>query len=193
MKSGSTLTPRKVLPPAVAALAVAVGVLLPLFFNQPFFFYAGYVVLQFVVLSYAWDIFGSHAGYINFGTAGFFGVGVYVSGYLYHNYDVGLGLGLLCAGLSSAALGAAVGFATVRLRGLYFAIVTLAMSFVIQAVIINSPALGESYGLLVTQPPAPHPFPSYVAFLFSVMVAMAAAVALTSWAIKRSRFGSGLA
>ena len=37
-------------------------------------FFAGYVILQFVVLSVAWTILGGYAGYVNFGTNAFFGV-----------------------------------------------------------------------------------------------------------------------
>jgi branched-chain amino acid transport system permease protein len=40
-----------------------------------YFFFAAYVVLSFVVLATAWNILGGYAGYVNFGTAAFFGVG----------------------------------------------------------------------------------------------------------------------
>ena len=42
-----------------------------------YFFYAGYIVLTFVVLSTAWNILGGYAGYVNFGTGAFFGLGSY--------------------------------------------------------------------------------------------------------------------
>ena len=42
-------------------------------------FFAGYVILQFVVLAVAWSILGGYAGYVNFGTSAFFGVGVYTA------------------------------------------------------------------------------------------------------------------
>ena len=44
---------------------------------SPYLFFAGYVVLQYVVLATAWNILGGYAGYVNFGVAGFFGIGVY--------------------------------------------------------------------------------------------------------------------
>ena len=43
--------------------------------KNEYFFFAAYVVLQFVVLSTAWNILGGYAGYVNFGTGAFFGVG----------------------------------------------------------------------------------------------------------------------
>jgi branched-chain amino acid transport system permease protein len=45
-----------------------------------YFFFAAYVVLSFVVLATAWNILGGYAGYVNFGTAAFFGVGAYTAG-----------------------------------------------------------------------------------------------------------------
>ena len=40
---------------------------------------ATYTILQYVVLATAWNIFGGYAGYVNFGVAGFFALGVYAS------------------------------------------------------------------------------------------------------------------
>ena len=58
---------------AVAALvfagAVAVG--------NDYVFFAGYVILQYVVLSTAWNILGGYCGYVNFGSAAFFALGAY--------------------------------------------------------------------------------------------------------------------
>ena len=54
---------------AVFAAAVAVG--------NDYVFFAGYVVLQYVVLSTAWNILGGYCGYVNFGTAAFFALGAY--------------------------------------------------------------------------------------------------------------------
>jgi branched-chain amino acid transport system permease protein len=42
-------------------------------------FFAGYVILQFIALAVAWSILGGYAGYVNFGTNAFFGVGVYTA------------------------------------------------------------------------------------------------------------------
>ena len=44
-----------------------------------YFFFAAYVVLQFVVLATAWNILGGYAGYVNFGTPAFFGIGAYTA------------------------------------------------------------------------------------------------------------------
>jgi branched-chain amino acid transport system permease protein len=40
--------------------------------NNDYYFFAGYVVLQYVVLATAWNILGGYCGYVNFGSAAFF-------------------------------------------------------------------------------------------------------------------------
>ena len=49
------------------------------FVTNDYFFFAGYVVLQYIVLATAWNILGGYTGYVNFGTAGFFALGAYSS------------------------------------------------------------------------------------------------------------------
>ena len=65
-----------------AAIIAAVGAaetIFDIFAVNTFFFFAGYVVLQYVVLATAWNIMGGYMGYVNFGSAGFFAVGAYTS------------------------------------------------------------------------------------------------------------------
>ena len=56
--------------PALAVGMVALPGLLRL--GNDYVFFAGYVVLQFIVLATAWNILGGYCGYVNFGTAAFF-------------------------------------------------------------------------------------------------------------------------
>src|SRR5437762_10817862 len=63
-------------------LALAVGVVvfaLALVLGSGYLFFAGYVVLQFIVLATAWNILGGYCGYVNFGSAAFFALGAYSS------------------------------------------------------------------------------------------------------------------
>jgi branched-chain amino acid transport system permease protein len=59
----------------VAALLYAGSTLVQ---NQ-YVYYAGYAVLQYVVLATAWNILGGYCGYVNFGSAAFFALGVYTT------------------------------------------------------------------------------------------------------------------
>ena len=54
-----------------------------------YLFFAGYTVLQFIVLATAWNILGGYCGYVNFGSAAFFAIGAYSSVAL---HKLGLGV-----------------------------------------------------------------------------------------------------
>ena len=93
---------------AIALLGAAVTIfdLLPI---NKFYFFAGYVVLQYVVLATAWNIMGGYMGYVNFGTAGFFAVGAYTSVVLYNLMKAPLLLMIPVAGWCAASSGSAWG------------------------------------------------------------------------------------
>jgi len=59
---------------AGAVALVAVALLLTRVIENEYAFFAGYVVLQFIVLATAWNILGGYAGYVNFGSGAFFAV-----------------------------------------------------------------------------------------------------------------------
>ena len=58
-----------------ALVVLALFAATPLVVHNEYYFFAGYVVLQFVVLATAWNILGGYAGYVNFGSGAFFAVG----------------------------------------------------------------------------------------------------------------------
>src|SRR5207302_614377 len=68
-----------IIQPVEPAVGLALIVLTRVFFSNEYFFFAAYVVLQYVVLSTAWNILGGYTGYINFGTGAFFAIGAYSS------------------------------------------------------------------------------------------------------------------
>jgi branched-chain amino acid transport system permease protein len=99
---------------------------------------------------------------------------------------------LLAGGLVAALLGLGIGYLTLRLRGTFFSIATLALSVVLQTVIMNWEYVGGSRGISVLRPSGP-PFGSYVTFLFTVMVGLAVVAVLTARFVERSWVGRGLA
>src|SRR5206468_11134556 len=63
-------------------LAIAVGALVLAYahwLGVDYLFFAGYTILQFIVLATAWNILGGYCGYVNFGSAAFFALGAYSS------------------------------------------------------------------------------------------------------------------
>jgi branched-chain amino acid transport system permease protein len=177
----------------VAGLAViAAGIGLASLRLNPYLYFAGYVILQYVVIATAWNILGGYAGYVNFGTPAFFALGAYTAVFLIRWVKAPLPVLILAGGLVAALLGLGIGYLTLRLRGTFFSIATLALAVVLQTVIINWEYVGGSRGLSVIRPSGP-PFGNYVVFLFTVMTALAVLAVLVARFIERSWIGRGLA
>jgi branched-chain amino acid transport system permease protein len=176
----------------IGLAVVAAGVLVASLRVNPYLYFAGYVILQYIVIATAWNILGGYAGYVNFGTPAFFALGAYTAVCLIQSMRAPLPVLILAGGLVSALLGLAIGYLTLRLRGVFFSIATLALSIVLQTMIINWEYVGGSRGLSVIRPAQPL-FGSYVTFLFTVMVLLAVVAVTVARFIERSWVGRGLA
>lgn len=177
---------------AVGLAVIAAGILLASLRVNPYLYFAGYVIFQYVVIATAWNILGGYAGYVNFGTPAFFALGAYTAVFLIETVRAPLPVLIVAGGLVSALLGLGIGYLTLRLRGVFFSIATLALAIVLQTMIINWEFVGGSRGLSVIRPSGP-PFDNYVTFLFTVMVALAVLAVMTARFIERSWIGRGLA
>ena len=179
-----------------AAVIALLGAALTIFDVVPvnaFVYFAGYVVLQYVILATAWNIMGGYMGYVNFGTAGFFAVGAYTSVVLYNLFKAPLLLMIPVSGIVCALLGLGMGYLTLRLRGVFFAIATLALAIVLETFVINWGYVGGATGAYILRAREIAPFGNYIEFLFFVMLLLAIfAVAAARW-IERSKTGRGFA
>jgi branched-chain amino acid transport system permease protein len=176
----------------VGASVVGAGILFASLHMNPYLYFAGYVILQYVVIATAWNILGGYAGYVNFGTPAFFALGAYTAVFLIRSVKAPLPVLMLAGGLVAAVLGLGIGYLTLRLRGVFFSIATLALSIVLQTVMVNWDYVGGSRGISVIRPSGP-PFGNYVVFLFTVMVGVAVSAVLVAWFVERSWIGRGLA
>src|SRR5213594_1071865 len=176
----------------VGVALIGLGLLLVGLRINPYAYFAGYVVLQYVIIATAWNVLGGYAGYVNFGTPAFFALGAYTAIFLIEAFGAPLPVLILAGGLVAGLLGLGIGYLTLRLRGVFFSIATLALSIVLQTMIINWEYVGGSRGLSVIRPSGP-PFGSYVTFLFTVMVGLAVLSVMVARFIERSWIGRGLA
>ena len=175
-----------------SALAIAAAVALAFVLRNEYFFFAAYTVVTYVVLATAWNILGGYAGYVNFGTPAFFGLGAYTGAVLFKAFALPLVLQIAAAALMGTLLGLFAGMLTLRLRGIFFAIATIALVVIMETLFINWRFAGGATGLQLLRPAPMAPFESYVKMLFVVVVTMAvAAVAIARW-IERSWIGRGL-
>ena len=157
-----------------------------------YYFFAGYVVLQFVVLATAWNILGGYAGYVNFGTGAFFGVGAYTAVLLIKATGAPLGVQILAAAAVGGTLGFGVGLLTLRLRAIFFSIATVAVAIILETVILNWRYVGGATGVQILRPPVTWPFDSYITMLFTVGLALAVVAVLVARYIETSWLGRGL-
>ena len=175
-----------------AAIFLIAMLLMTQMIRNEYPFFAGYVILQFVVLSVAWTILGGYAGYVNFGTNAFFGVGVYTAVLLIKAFEAPLGMQILVAAGVGGLLGFGVGLLTLRMRGIFFSIATIALAIIIETTITNWRFVGGAAGIQLQRPPVMAPFDTYVKMLFFVQALLVVvAVAITRF-IQNSRMGRGL-
>lgn len=175
----------------VAIFLVAM-LLMTQFIRNEYPFFAGYVILQYVVLSVAWTILGGYAGYVNFGTNAFFGVGVYTAVLLAQAFSAPLSIQILVAAVMGALLGLGVGLLTLRMRGIFFSIATIAVAIVIETTVTNWRYVGGAAGIQLQRPPVTEPFDSYVKMLFFVQAVLVVVAIVVARFIQNSRMGRGL-
>jgi branched-chain amino acid transport system permease protein len=175
-----------------AVVVLALCAMTPLVFQNEYFFFAAYVVLQFIVLATAWNILGGYAGYVNFGTGAFFAVGAYTAVALYKAYALPLGLQILAGAAASGLLGFGVGMLTLRLRGIFFSIATIAVAIVLETVVINWHYVGGAKGLPTLRPTETPFFTSHTVWLFFVMAVLAVIAVGFARYIETSWVGRGL-
>ena len=157
-----------------------------------YFFYAGYIVLTFVVLATAWNILGGYAGYVNFGTGAFFGLGSYSAVVLFKALEAPLLVQIIAGAAIGAALGFGVGIMTLRLRGIFFAIATVAILFIMETFMVNWRYVGGATGLQLLRPEVMAPFGSYTRMLFVVMALLAVIAVSIARYIQVGWIGRGL-
>ncbi len=104
-----------------------------------------YLVFHWIVLATSWNILSGYSGYFSFGHGAFYGAGIYTTAVLAGKFDVPFLWTLPVAGLVAAVLGVALGAVVFRVRsvrGELFALLTLAVTFVLATIVLNTPIDG---------------------------------------------------
>lgn len=181
-----------------APVAVLVGGLLlcalPLLGVPAFYESFLYLALFWIVLATSWNILSGYAGYFSFGHGAFFGAGVYTSTTLAGKLSWPFLWTLPVAAFIAAAIGVGVGAVAFRVRGVrgeLFALLTLAVTFVLATIIGNTPIDGGP-GVYLNDVPVPALGPTPTSSLYLMMLVAAVVTLVISWAVRNSRFGAGL-
>jgi branched-chain amino acid transport system permease protein len=114
------------------------------------------LVMVYAVAALGLNLLVGYGGQISLGQGAFFAVGAYTAGPLLAKTDLPWPLAVPAAAVVTFALGLAFGVPALRLRGLYLALVTLALAVAVGPVIKRAePLTGGVSGLAVPQPPVP--------------------------------------
>ena len=175
----------------VVGLALAA---LPLLKLPAFYESFLYLVFHWVVLATSWNILSGYSGYFSFGHGAFFGLGMYTTAVLAGKFNwpflYTLPMAALVPALFGVGLGAVV-FRLRRLRGELFGLLTLAVTFVIATIILNTPIDGGP-GVYLSAVPLPAIGPSPSATFYLLALAMVMLVLWVAYHIYNARLGSGL-
>jgi branched-chain amino acid transport system permease protein len=135
-----------------------------------------------------------YAGYVNFGSIVFFGLGGYICVWLVNSHSWPLAFSALVAGLAVSALALIFGLGILRLRGAFFALSTIGIIEAVQAFVQNFTPWGGSAGIYLSSDIfTPLGGPSRALWvIYFLMVAVMGLSLYLSYAIKTSKFGLGL-
>jgi branched-chain amino acid transport system permease protein len=182
---------RRKLPTAVL-LAITVALLI-----APYTGISGYLIRLLAIIflwigkAGCWNIVAGYTGYIDFGAVGYFGIGSYVTALLMTKAHVPFLLSVLLSGLISGLIAFPIGLPTLRLKGAYFGIATLAFAEAMKQIILE---FDKTVGVHFFE--GPHGItlpigPGNEFFYYIGFVVMAAVIGITYW-VRRSKFGYAL-
>ncbi len=153
-----------------------------------------YLVLHWIVLATSWNILSGYSGYFSFGHGAYFGAGVYTTAVLASRFDWPFLWTLPAAAVVAALLGVLLGaivFRVRRVRGELFALLTLAVTFVIATIVLNTPLDGGP-GVVLSAVPVPKLGPGMASSFYLLALIAALGTVTIAYAITRSRLGLGL-
>ena len=174
---------------AAAALAFVPQLGLPAFYDSLL-----YLMLHWIMLATSWNILSGYTGYFSFGHGAFFGAGLYTTTTLLARYEWPFLWTLPVAAAVAALLGVVLGAIVFRVKGVrgeLFALLTLAITFVIGTIVVNTPLDGGS-GVSLSGVPVPKIGPRASSTFYLLALVAATATMLVAWWIAASRFGAGL-
>ena len=149
------------------------------------------LVFLWISLAACWNFMSGYTGYIDFGPVAYFGAGAYATAILMIRLDLPFPHSLALSGVICALLSAMIGWATLRIRGAYFAIATFAAAEALKQVSLEGDRVagfeffGGSHGLTLPPPPASE-------FFYYTLLGFLVLVVGISFFIEKTKFGYGL-
>lgn len=172
-------------------IALAVMIIVPIVVDHPYYREILALIFLWSAMAGAWNIMGGYAGKFSLGHAAFFGVGAYTSGLLYVRLGVSPWLGMIAGMFLSVLLALFIGVVTLRLKGKFFALCTIAFGQLVEimAVYLRS-TTGGSEGLLIPFKPSfwTLTFSSKLVWVYIFLALMLLVYGISKW-VERSALG----
>jgi len=177
----------------VFVLVVILG-LWPIFLKNAATREVGFTILLAITMAVSLNIIMGYTGYVSFGHVVFYGLGGYVGMYLLNSMDASLPVAVLGGGAAAGLLAFLLGKAILRLRGAYFALVTIGVNEAMRTFISNFKPFGGPTGIeLQFSIYKPYGGPAQALWLTYYAVAAISIFAVVfSYFVKSSKFGLGL-
>jgi branched-chain amino acid transport system permease protein len=143
----------------------------------------------------SWNILSGYSGYFSFGQGAFLAVGAYTTAVLAGRHDVDFFLTIPLAGLLSLLLALVIGALAFRLRSLrgeIFALLTLAVPFVLESIILINPAIDGGQGIILQLPDYPEFLGSFQDLVYRLFLAVGVGALAIAFAMQHSRLGWAL-
>lgn len=122
---------------ALGALITILLLLVPQWTDDAYWLNLGVTVMIWAALATAWNISGGFAGALSLGHAAFLGIGAYTATLLFLRVGLTPWLGMVVGAALAALLGALLGIITLRLKGPFFVLATLAFGMVVHILVVN--------------------------------------------------------
>jgi branched-chain amino acid transport system permease protein len=125
-----TQTPEASVKGARHIRSIMLATILIFLIAAPFLFYPIFVmkILCFALFAAAFNLLLGYTGFLSFGHAAFFGGAAYFTAHAMKEWGVTPEIGILIGVAGAAALGLIIGLIAIRRQGIYFAMITLALS-----------------------------------------------------------------
>lgn len=154
-----------------------------------------YFIFFWVAQATSWNILSGYSGYFSFGQGAFYGIGVYTIATMIDKYEVNFLVALPFGGILAALIGLGIGFVVFRLRllkGELFALLTLAIDFVLAAVVRQSNAIDGGFGVRLGSVKPPELLGDFSTMMYILGLIIALITVFISYSIYHGRFGLGL-
>lgn len=131
-------------------IIAAASIIVPFFLPNKYFQDIAVMTFLWAGLASSWNLYSGYCGRLSIGHAAFLGIGAYTSSLLYLNFGVSPWIGMLAGGAVSAVIALIIGGTTLRLKGTFFVLSTIAFAEILKVLTITSKDLTSgALGLMI--------------------------------------------